>query len=268
MKMACVAIAKDEDRYLEEWIRYHTKLGFDDIFVFQNNWRYRDSFKFLRNPYVRFIPFDGKQMQNPCYNRFILEHHGEYDFIAFIDIDEFVVVKNGTLKEWLSGLDDKECVYVNWRVFGDNGLVLEDGENDFSVLKRFTRCDDRLSRYGKNFLNTKLVKDTLKFHDPHIVVRNTNPISLPPLYDTNGFPLRKPWLVDNDKEQCVEIFHYRNKTYQECLEKRFGMDDAYWETVKCPYRTDLKTFDSVFERFNTNKVENTAARDFLYGKRS
>ena len=39
-KIALVTMAKDEDLYLQEWIDYHLKLGFDDIFIYQNNWRF------------------------------------------------------------------------------------------------------------------------------------------------------------------------------------------------------------------------------------
>jgi hypothetical protein len=36
-KIALVCIAKDEDLYLQDWIDYHLKLGFDDIHIYQNN---------------------------------------------------------------------------------------------------------------------------------------------------------------------------------------------------------------------------------------
>jgi hypothetical protein len=34
MKTALVCIAKDEDHYIDEWLLYHLKLGFSDIFVY------------------------------------------------------------------------------------------------------------------------------------------------------------------------------------------------------------------------------------------
>jgi hypothetical protein len=39
MKVAIVCIAKNEDLYLEEWVNYHLKLGFDRIYIYMNNWR-------------------------------------------------------------------------------------------------------------------------------------------------------------------------------------------------------------------------------------
>ena len=39
MKTALVCIAKDEDNYLREWLDYHFKIGFDDAYVYCNNWQ-------------------------------------------------------------------------------------------------------------------------------------------------------------------------------------------------------------------------------------
>ena len=39
MKIALVCIAKDEDNYLREWLDYHFKIGFDDAYVYCNNWQ-------------------------------------------------------------------------------------------------------------------------------------------------------------------------------------------------------------------------------------
>lgn len=41
MKSLLLCIAKDEDLYLAEWLAYHTKLGFTNICVIQNNWQYK-----------------------------------------------------------------------------------------------------------------------------------------------------------------------------------------------------------------------------------
>lgn len=56
MKIAVVAIAKDEDRYLADWIDYHHKISIDEFFIYQNNWRYKKEVP----DYVNLIQFDGK----------------------------------------------------------------------------------------------------------------------------------------------------------------------------------------------------------------
>lgn len=37
MKVAIVAIAKNEHSYLDEWLKYHTELGVDKFFIVNNN---------------------------------------------------------------------------------------------------------------------------------------------------------------------------------------------------------------------------------------
>ena len=55
MKLALVAIAKDEDNYLREWLDYHFKIGFDEIYVYQNNWHFKEEVP----DYVHLIDFPG-----------------------------------------------------------------------------------------------------------------------------------------------------------------------------------------------------------------
>jgi hypothetical protein len=56
MRVALVCISKNEDNYIDEWIKYHLKLGFDDIFVCNNDWDFN-----YDNPNVHITPFNGWQ---------------------------------------------------------------------------------------------------------------------------------------------------------------------------------------------------------------
>ena len=89
MKNALVCIAKNEDLYIEEWIRYHLKLGFAKIFVYQNNWRYSGD-KQQYNGSVEWIDFDGDYMQLKAYNDFIDNRREGFDFASFNEVyDEY-----------------------------------------------------------------------------------------------------------------------------------------------------------------------------------
>jgi hypothetical protein len=35
-----IAIAKNEERYMKEWVDYHMSLGFDEIVVYDNRWEW------------------------------------------------------------------------------------------------------------------------------------------------------------------------------------------------------------------------------------
>ena len=91
-KVALVAIAKDEDHYLKEWVDYHLKIGFSEIFVYQNDWEYKNGD--INDPRVHLEHISGVGIQNKCYNDFINKNYEKYDFIAFFDIDEFLWLRN------------------------------------------------------------------------------------------------------------------------------------------------------------------------------
>ena len=260
MKSAVVCIAKNEDRYLDEWIKYHLKLGFSEIFVYQNNWRYPTGP--YDDPRVHLLEMDGYKMMNPCYNGFIQEYHNKFDFVMFIDVDEFLVVNTGEpLADVLESYLDEDCVYVNWRIFGDNGRK-DTSDGEYSCVKRFTRCDDRLHRLGKNILNFRKNGNRYSFYNPHIVLLDGHLI---PYSDSNrSVHAMKMWDAVPSSEQRLELFHYKNKTLSELMERKYGKDDALFGSYHPTYsHLDLTRKD--FEELNQNKIENRKALDFMYG---
>lgn len=40
MKVNLVAVAKNESRYIGEWLEYHQKLGFNEIIIYDNRWKW------------------------------------------------------------------------------------------------------------------------------------------------------------------------------------------------------------------------------------
>jgi hypothetical protein len=256
MKSALVTIAKDEDRYIEEWLKYNVKLGFDDIFVYLNDWKYVGEYI---NSNIHFIDFPGERMQNQCYNGFLESKSKDYDFVAFFDIDEFLVLKkHKTINDYLETQTNSDVIYVNWRLFGDSGLKCVENDN-YSVLDRFTKCDKNLYRLGKNIIRTN--KIDVRFYNPHIVCLKATTLMLPKYNDTIGNVFEtQPWNFQNNIEQDVELFHFRNKTYQECYERKFGKREVFWGNGQW---VDINRFNIEFESHNRNDMVNTRARDFF-----
>lgn len=156
-KIALVTMAKDEDFYLQEWIDYNLKIGFDDIFIYQNNWRFKDV---IPHDNVHFLTWDfdstrPKPGQNTwdwnrmsqCYVQFGQDYHEEYEWAAFFDVDCFLALKQwDNVQDFISSYDDIEQkqLVINYAFFGDNGHN-EFDENYTSVLERFTK------RWGKPY---------------------------------------------------------------------------------------------------------------------
>lgn len=266
LKVALVCIAKDEDNYIEEWIDYHKKLGFDDIFVYQNNW----TSKFSKTNIAKFIQFDGFGQQVNAYNDFIKKYYFDYDFAAFFDVDEFLVLKqHKNIKDFLQNYTDFQGISISWRIFGDSNLSkLSDQEREKlgnSVLKRFTMCENKYDPNAKIIINLALTKGQVKFYyNPHIITGELVDPNKKFLLKSIG---RNEHINDNSNVEIAELNHYRNKTFQEFYIRHFKKTtpEADDQLKIHPAFYNEKLFKEDFNFYNRNNEINTLARDFMYG---
>lgn len=204
MKLALVCIAKNEDNYIKEWVSYHKKLGFDDIFIFENNWKSN----IIENNVIT-IKFDGEVKQISAYNTFIDRFKSDYDWVLFIDVDEFVVLKkHKNIKEFIKDYQNVENgLAINWVLFGHNNhdTVIN---NNYSVLERFTKRQNGVNQHTKTFL--KLKNHGLIMVDPHhpnVMLRDTN------------FNEVNTALNPNGTTDIIQLNHYFCKTLEEFTKK-------------------------------------------------
>lgn len=199
-KTALVCIAKNEDNYINEWIDYHKKIGFDDIFIYQNDWNYD-----ITSNNVKVIKYDGQNMQLYAYNDFIENYHDKYEWAAFFDCDEFLVLKkHESIQEFLNDYSNFDSVVINWVLFGDNGLE-KINQNNHSVLERFTKRQNRVNPHVKSIV--KLKKGLMFVHNSH-VVDGINWVD--PNYNTGSEALNP-----KGSDDIAQLNHYFCKTKEE-----------------------------------------------------
>lgn len=236
MKVALVCIAKNEDPYIEEWVSYNKKLGFDDIFVYQNDWRWSGE---SENVYK--LEIDGLDKQRACYNDFIVKNHDKYEWAAFFDVDEFLVLKkHNNIKHFISDYVGFQAVGINWVLFGDNGRTFTSG--DCGLVKRFTKRQKDVNEH---------VKCIVKL-DPNIRMDIHNPKSS--WVDThkrlNNGPFTKIHTDD-----IAQINHYFCKTREE-----FQLKCDRGRADSPTYKRTMEDFD----RHNFNETEDLTAYNFFY----
>lgn len=150
-KIALVTMAKEEDYYLQEWINYHLKLGFDDIYIFQNNWRFKEvianeKVHFMEWDYASTIPQPGQKTYDwnrhaQCYSKFGKDYFEKYEWAAFFDVDCFLSIKKtNNVKIFISDFDNikQSQVVINFAFYGDNNIKYFDPSYT-SLLERFTK---------------------------------------------------------------------------------------------------------------------------------
>lgn len=170
-KIACCAIMKNESPYIHEWVAHYTSLGFDQIFVYENDSSDRTAtlLKTLdKSGSLTFTPWpslDKKSPQISAYEDAI--SRTDADWMLFCDADEFLVLnKHEDVHQFMEGFgDDVSSVCLNWRIFGSSG---HEKRTKGLVLERFQQCsepDFPINRHVKSFVRPSAVKE-MHIHAP------------------------------------------------------------------------------------------------------
>ena len=167
--ISLVAIAKNEERYLLEWIAYHLAIGYDKITIYDNE-SSDNSVKLIKSLAEEY-PVD--VIAWPSIPRFSPQRSAYSDavrtadpegWISFLDIDEFIVPWGFEgIKDFFNAApEDTASLAINWLGFGSSHYT---DANYTSVVKTFTRC----ARF--NWVNNRHFKTSARvslIEEPHI----------------------------------------------------------------------------------------------------
>ena len=153
MNVAVCLITRLSNKYLREWTEYYKGIGFDKIFIYDNN---RDDEEkcideipdYVDNGFVDIIDFGNEngRVQESAYQDCYEKHNKEYDWIAFFDDDEYVTLNNcNNIKDFLSN-----PIFEN--VNGVAFPMINYCDTDVIINDKKTRLDVYTSVKDLNFL--------------------------------------------------------------------------------------------------------------------
>ncbi|MBD2484159.1 glycosyltransferase family 92 protein [Planktothrix sp. FACHB-1365] len=148
-KILLCAIAKNEAAYLVEWVAYHKFIiGFDQVLIYNND--SKDDSKLLLEQldklgicqYKYWPRSKGEIPQLTAYNDAIQTQSQSYKWVCFLDLDEFLVLKNfNSIHECIQSFENQaDSIQINWLMFGSSGHSTYSPE---PVIQRFTKCADK-----------------------------------------------------------------------------------------------------------------------------
>ncbi|KAL9180266.1 hypothetical protein ACHAXT_008236 [Thalassiosira profunda] len=162
---ALCGIVKDAEAYLDEWVDYHFGLGFHTIYLIDNSqdhelleWQNK-----RRNAgySVRVMPKPGTHRQMYGYHMCVSEHKNDHMWMAFFDVDEFLVLKNhDTIDEMLREHLPKGSLAISWHIFGSGNTQMY---SPLPVTKRFVFRDGNTEQDRHQVWHN--VKSVLKLSD-------------------------------------------------------------------------------------------------------
>ena len=226
------AIFKNEANYLQEWIEYHKVIGIDHFYLYNNFSAdaYQEVLKkYVYNGEVTLIEWPIKQGQMSAYADCARRFANETNWIAYIDLDEFIVPNEDVnLNDILVKFEKKRPVVIAyWRLFGTSGLLSRDTKG--LLIEDFYLCWRKYTNIGKCFFNTAYdyAEDLKENVHMHYRWARWEKQKLPAVnfYDKIiccGVNRAK------SKQPPVQINHYFTKSYEEYLAK-VSRGDAFFE---------------------------------------
>lgn len=216
--IALVAIAKNEEPYICEWLAYHKAIGFDHVFLYDNGnkpnlQKLTKKFgDFVTVRKIKKIKGETVSVQIRALQDALQNGVQDYKWVSTLDIDEFLALKkHRSVKEFIQDYQDYSQILIHWYIFGHNGFYDYSGENITKThLYRKTSPDENvkciaktahLHAEGMHFHACKLKESYLTVNVDKQVIQPATTISI-----TNS-------------NQSTYIFHYQCRSYLQLLNR-------------------------------------------------
>jgi hypothetical protein len=180
-EVAICAIFQNEAPYMKEWIEYHQLVGIEHFYLYND--RSTDHYLEVLAPYIRrgtvelfhCFPLNGERHfhnQRRAYARGLKIARGACKWVAFIDLDEFIVPKKyDTIPDMLPEYADNLGIVIRWRKFGTSGYwELPKDRLMVECLTQASPIDDEDNYITKSIVQLRLLPEG--FFDEEYVIRH------------------------------------------------------------------------------------------------
>lgn len=242
--LSICAIAKNEGPYFEEWIKWHQQQGVEKFYIYDNE--STDDTKDILEPYIKqgivdYKYWPGYRQQLAAYDDCLEVNRFASHWIAFIDLDEFIVpVKDSSVSEFLKRFDTFAAVEINWLIYGSGGQEHKSPEAVMERFKCHSNPDHRLNRQVKSIVNPRRVFTMIGCHEAAKISGDAA--------DSHGQPIKKHFREREPQQDIIRINHYAVKSREEFIEKQSrGRASGTQREVKAEY----------FNQYDLNDIEET-----------
>lgn len=232
IKVGLCVIGKNENLYIREFIDYYYNLGYNHIYLYDNNdingERFEDIIQdYIKIGFVSLIDYRGIQGSNinpqlnayrDCYDKFNMT----YNWLSFFDIDEYLEINPSysKIQNFLSSKRYAHCqnIKINWVYYTNNNSLYYENK---PLQKRVNIPIYNLSlnQHIKSTVKGNLSKNFWSLaNNPHTSLINFTTCSSSGRIINFSSPLINP-----PDYKYAYIKHYQNKSFEEyCLKIKRG----------------------------------------------
>lgn len=265
MFMIC-AVVKREELYIDEWLEYHKFLGFDYVMLHDNADNVTTYMAELPKKYPEYVTIDhgpGYHKQPANYRKCIDTFQNTSTWIAFIDVDEFIVLhKHATIREYVQDIAPYgTAIAINRHHYTSNH---RHNYTPYPVLSRFLARNVSVDPCVKSIAYAPHLNDSITHH-----VRLFGNLTV---MDSTGKSIGRP--IGNSKScGCTDVAavnHYNTKSLDEFRNKRLrGFAGHSEKNIRYKGSAGEKKIKTEFEKLNRGKTMiDTFAWDFYRTKKS
>lgn len=227
MQVVVCAIAKNEHKYINDWVKHYINLGFDTIFLYDNDDKDKPYIgNFIDKEYkdkVKIINIRGMKkqfLQHETYNMCYSANKNKVDWFLFVDIDEYLVGIDN-IKVFLSQpkFSKYNQIRIKWRLFGDDNAIERDTNIPVKYFFKNVIKDNRLSNQSKALVRGRLY---IHINSCHYVKYLKSCLPSGNVCNNTAIDLK------NYQGETIFINHYMTKTLSEFIEQKLGRGDAVW----------------------------------------
>lgn len=254
--LAAVLAAKDERPIISEWMAFHRAAGVEHLIIIDNGSSdgMADSIKAFPDPAsVTLLRRPERRTQMDLYDEVVRTFGIDYEWMAFIDADEFLYpVDGGDLRETLTEFERAAAVGAHWMIYGSsghiqppNGLVIENYK--YRGLDNFI-----MNRHIKSIVRPRYQPRALGPHAFQIngIYLNDSGDVLPIEPPCGFFEKRTATHV----KMRINHYHVRSRVEYEVKKARgyFGLDDT-------KLSSSSEQFEAMFAVHDQNEIEDASA---------
>ena len=243
-----------ENAYAVEFVEYYRSIGFDHIFIYDNNHSGEEYFEevlssYIEDGFVSVIAWrDKERVQLAAYSDCYARWGKEYAWMAFYDFDEYLTIVDGSdIHTFMARYADYDCLLINWMNYTDGDMVRNDGR---PMIERFTVPMPYDKRIAFDFPENNHIKSMVRGGLDECVFMSNPHLPSTPLRCCNtrhNACGQKPWQPYD--HSVAYLKHFTTKTIEEWLSNKWAKGAAGWT-----YARFVELYKDYFFKIN-NRTE-------------
>ncbi len=255
--LCVMAIFKNEEQYLEEWLIYHINQGITHFYLFSNdenmyNYPYLEKY----NDYITLIDWTNKTnngydtIQRQAYTYCVKNYSNDCKYLFMLDIDEFCVSLKTNTKviDIINSVDNNtKAIKIQRYNFGNDGYITK----PYGLVMDNYKKHEKICSSYKTIANTSFIDTSQNFygvHDFPFLNKEGKVYNAYFDYKYTGFP--NGCNVNDKNEIPLVINHYYTKSYEEYLNRCKLWKNGGINTVG--FRENC---EELFEEKNKNEID-------------